>query len=94
MKTNFKSTNALYTFTYSLILLNTDLYNKTVKKKITFEEFVNMVKNINDGENLSEDLLRSCYNNVSKAEIKVFTYRDMSYEENLTKGEKKCFIFS
>lgn len=46
-----------------------------------------MVKNINDGENLPEDLLKSSYNGVSKAEIKVFAYRDMSYEENLSKGK-------
>jgi len=72
--------------------LNTDLYNKTVKKKITFEEFVNMVKNINEGDNLPEDLLRLSYNGVSKAEIKVFTYRDMSYEENLSKGYFKYHI--
>jgi len=71
-----------------LILLNTDLYNKTVKKKITFEEFTNMVKNINDGEKLPEDLLKNAYKSVSKTEIKVLTCRDMSYEENLSKG---CF---
>lgn len=67
-------------------MLNTDLYNKYVKNKITFEEFTNMCKKINDGENLPEDFLRSCYDSVSKAEIKVFTYRDMSYEENVNKG--------
>lgn len=64
------------------------MYNKTVKKKITFEEFLNMVKNINDGENLPEELVKYSYSSVSKAEIKVFKYRDMSYEENLSKGNK------
>lgn len=76
-----------------MILLNTDLYNKTVKKKITFEEFMNMVKNINEGENLPEDLLKNAYLSVSKTEIKVFTYRDMSYEDNLTKGVKLFFKY-
>lgn len=51
-----------------------------------------MVKNINDGENLPEDLLKSCYTNVSKSEIKVFKYRDMSYEENLSKGKQSIFF--
>ncbi len=47
-----------------------------------------MVKNINDGEKLPEDLLKNAYKSVSKTEIKVLTCRDMSYEENLSKG---CF---
>ena len=63
-----------------------------MKKKITLEEFANMVKNINDGENLPEEMLKNTYASVSKTEIKVFSYRDMSYEENLSKGLFYYFI--
>lgn len=57
-----------------------------MKEKITFEGFSKMCRKINNGENLPEEFLKNCFESVSKAEIKVLTFRDMSYEEFVNKG--------
>ena len=43
----FKDSDSIYTFTYALILLNTDLYNKTVIKRMTLEDFIKQCQKIN-----------------------------------------------
>lgn len=50
----FKDSDSIYTFTYALILLNTDLYNKTVIKRMSIEDFIKQCQKINQGENLPD----------------------------------------
>ena len=83
-----KNKDNVIVLTYALIMLNTDLYNPTVLKKITLNEFVNNCKKaVSD---ISEEYLTECYNGIQQSEIKTLVYRDFSLEEGVSKG--KIFI--
>jgi len=46
-----------YVLAFSIILLNTDLHNSQIKRKMTKEEFIKNNKGIDNGEDLSSDYL-------------------------------------
>ena len=83
---SFKSSGAVHTFTYAIIMLNTDLYKPILQEKMSIEAFVRNCRNINDGEDLPEEFLRGCYNSLKQYEMKTLASRDLSQEENVTKG--------
>lgn len=87
----FKSSGPVHTFTYAIIMLNTDLYKPILKEKMSVEAFVNNCRDLNDGDDLPEDFLRGCYNSLKQYEIKTLSSRDLSQEENVTQG--MTFIF-
>merc|ERR1719167_628150 len=58
----FKSHDAVHTLTCAIMLLNTDLHNEALQqRKMTPEEFVENLAELNDGENFPEKLLREVY---------------------------------
>ena len=80
-----KNKDNVIVLTYALIMLNTDLYNPTVLKKITLNEFVNNCKKA--VPDISEEYLTECYNGIQQSEIKTLVYRDFSLEEGVSKGK-------
>lgn len=67
----FASADAAYVLAFSIILLTTDLHNKTIKNKITKEGYISMNRGINDGGNIPKELLESIFDDISKNEIKM-----------------------
>lgn len=66
-----KNADTAYVLAYAVIMLNTDLHNPQVKKKMTREDFVRMNRGINDGDDLPFDFLSGLYDNISREEIKM-----------------------
>ena len=52
-------------------MLNTDLHNPQVKKKMSKEEFLKNNRGINEGENLPSDFLEDLYERIKNDEIKM-----------------------
>ena len=84
--TIFSSSGPVHTFTYAIIMLNTDLYKPILQEKMSIEAFVRNCRKINDGNDLPEEFLRDCYNSLKQYEMKTLASRDLSQEENVTKG--------
>lgn len=60
-----------YVLAFSLIMLNTDAHNPSVKKKMTVEDFINNNRGIADGKDLDEQILRDLYDSITQNEIKM-----------------------
>jgi len=58
----FQSHDSVHTLTCAIMLLNTDLHNEALQqRKMTPEEFVENLAELNDGHNFPDDLLRDVY---------------------------------
>ncbi|XP_065039957.1 brefeldin A-inhibited guanine nucleotide-exchange protein 2-like isoform X1 [Musa acuminata AAA Group] len=67
----FTSADTAYVLAYSVIMLNTDAHNPTVKNKMSPDDFIRNNRGIDDGKDLPEEYLRSLYDRISKNEIKM-----------------------
>ncbi|KAJ3435099.1 golgi-specific brefeldin a-resistance guanine nucleotide exchange factor [Anaeramoeba flamelloides] len=56
---------------YSMVMLNTDMYNPNVINKMTLNEFIQNHRGLNEGENIPRGLLIQIYNSIKKAEIRM-----------------------
>ena len=66
----FKSHDAVHTLTCAIMLLNTDLHNEALQqRKMTPEEFVENLAELNDGENFPEPVLRQVYSAIREQPI-------------------------
>jgi hypothetical protein len=74
----FASADACFVFSFSCIMLNTDLHSKSIasKEKMTLPQFMNMNKGINAGGNLPDAYITSVYTDVQTNEMKL---RDSVY---------------
>ena len=70
-KTEVNCLDTAYILAFSLIMLNTDLHNPNIKKKLTVDEFVRNNRGISDGDDLPPEYLEKMYNSISKKEIKL-----------------------
>ncbi|KAG9016191.1 GDP/GTP exchange factor for ARF [Tulasnella sp. JGI-2019a] len=64
-----KSTDAVYVLSYSVIMLNTDLYNPQNRKRMTFEDYQKNLRGVNDGTDFDPAYLRSIYESIKAREI-------------------------
>lgn len=69
--TTFSNADCPYVLAYSVIMLNTDLYNPQVKKRMKREEFIKNNRGINDSKNLPDEFLISIYDEILSNEIKM-----------------------
>lgn len=67
----FSNAGTAYVLAYSVILLNTDLHSSKIKNKMTVDDFVRNNSGIDDGNDISRDLLESVYNEIQNNEIKL-----------------------
>lgn len=67
----FASAGTVFILLFSTIMLNTDLHNKNMKKKMTLEEFIRNNRGINEGEDLPRQFLEDLYNEIKNKEIEV-----------------------
>lgn len=80
----FNSSDAVYILSFSLIMLNTDLHNPNIKedKKMTLTQFLRNNREIDDGSNVSAELLSTLYYRIKNDEIKMNDV-DMYESENV-----------
>lgn len=76
----------IFTFIYAIIMLNTDLYNKTIIEHMTLDKFIKQCEKINDGANFPQEYLTEVYNDIKKEELKTLVSKDLIYEENIPYG--------
>jgi brefeldin A-inhibited guanine nucleotide-exchange protein len=67
----FANADCAYVLAYSVIMLNTDLHNPQIKKRMKKEEFIKNNRGINDGKSLPEELLTAIYDEILTNEIKM-----------------------
>jgi hypothetical protein len=67
----FGSADGVFVLAYSLIMLNTDLHNPAVKKKMSADDFVRANRAINDGADFPSDFLRGLYAEIRSDEIRL-----------------------
>lgn len=68
---SFTSADTAYVLAYSVIMLNTDAHNSTVKDKMTKADFIRNNRGIDDGKDVPEDYLGALYDQIVKNEIKM-----------------------
>ncbi|KAI0928873.1 hypothetical protein AcV5_006301 [Taiwanofungus camphoratus] len=64
-----KSQDAVYVLAYSIIMLNTDLHNPQVRKRMTIDDYKRNLKNVNDNSDFSPQYLQDIYDSIRKREI-------------------------
>lgn len=67
----FSSADTAYVLAYSTIMLNTDLHNPQVKKRMKKEEFLRNNRGIDEGKDIDAALLESIYDEIQSNEIKM-----------------------
>lgn len=80
----FNNADAAYVLAYSVILLNTDLHNNQVKKRMSLGEFIKNNRGINDSTDLPDEYLTTIYNDINNNEIKLSNEKESS-EKNVKK---------
>ncbi|CAE7506670.1 GBF1 [Symbiodinium sp. CCMP2456] len=65
------SSDTIFVLAFSIIMLNTDLHNPGVKKKMSFEEFVRNNRGIDSGKDMPAYFLRDIYEAIRDDEIRL-----------------------
>ena len=64
----------MHTLTCALMLLNTDLHGQNVGRKMTCNEFIDNLADLNDGENFPRDVLKCLYHAIRNQPLKWAAY--------------------
>jgi len=67
----FKIPDTCYVLSFSIIMLNTNLHNPSVKDKQSLEGFINMNRGINDGGDLPPEMLKELYESIRDEPFKI-----------------------
>eukprot|EP00798_Chlamydomonas_sp_ICE-L_P022399 gene22399-29511_t len=68
---SFKSADVAYVLAYSVIMLNTDAHNPSVKVKMSKDGFLRNNRGINDGQDLDPDFMEALYDRIVNNEIQL-----------------------
>ncbi|CAG8656602.1 17032_t:CDS:10 [Dentiscutata erythropus] len=61
--------DATFVLSYSVIMLNTDLHNPQVRRRMSIEDYMKNLRNVNNGQNFSPEYLNAIYDAIRKREI-------------------------
>lgn len=67
------SSEAAYTLTYLLIILQTDIHSPQVKEKMKLSDFIKIARGINDGKDMSSDYLKKLYESILETPLAIHT---------------------
>lgn len=67
----FSNSDTCYVLSFAIIMLNTALHNPSVKDKPSLESFISMNRGINNGGDLSKELLSSLYESIKQEPFKI-----------------------
>lgn len=65
----FSHSDTAYVLAFSIVMLNTDLHNRAVKRKMTLDDFVRNNRGIDQGKDLPRELLKLVYERILRHEI-------------------------
>ncbi|KAI3629325.1 hypothetical protein MIR68_012632 [Amoeboaphelidium protococcarum] len=65
----FAKAETAYVLAFSIMMLNTDQHSKSVKHRMTVEDFIRNNRGINDASDLPEDFMRQIFEQISSNEI-------------------------
>ncbi|GAB5354605.1 hypothetical protein AAMO2058_000133400 [Amorphochlora amoebiformis] len=65
----FRTADGAYILAYSTIMLHTDLHNPGVKNKMSKEQFINMNRGIDDGQDIDPSFMSYLYDKIQQEEI-------------------------
>ncbi|XP_053422424.1 PH and SEC7 domain-containing protein 2 isoform X1 [Nycticebus coucang] len=63
------SEDGIHTLTCALMLLNTDLHGHNIGKKMSCQQFIANLDQLNDGQDFSKDLLKTLYNSIKNEKL-------------------------
>ncbi|CAD2214966.1 hypothetical protein AGDE_12679 [Angomonas deanei] len=86
----FRGSSGCFILAFAMIMLNTDQHSPSVKNRMTFREFVNMNRGIDDGESLPEDYLRVAYDDIKGHEIIMAEMMFKGFENNISWHLEMC----
>ncbi|KAF7722533.1 guanine nucleotide exchange protein for ADP-robosylation factor [Apophysomyces ossiformis] len=69
--TVFANAETAYVLAYAVIMLNTDLHNPQVKRHMTLNDFMKNCSGIDDGKDISPDVLKAIFDEIQNNEIKM-----------------------
>lgn len=64
-----KTQDAVHVLAFAIIMLNTDLHNPQVRKRMSFEDFKRNLRGVNDNSDFSPEFLKAIYDSIKKREI-------------------------
>ncbi|KAI9301721.1 hypothetical protein BJ944DRAFT_243025 [Cunninghamella echinulata] len=67
----FSNAETVYVLSYSVIMLNTDLHNPSVKRRMTLQDFIKNNGGIDDGKDIPLDFQEAIFNEIQNDEIKL-----------------------
>ncbi|CAG8513048.1 4016_t:CDS:10 [Dentiscutata erythropus] len=82
--TQFANADTAYVLAYSVIMLNTDLHNPQIKRRMTKSEFIKNNRGINDNSDLPEEFLTAIYDEIQNDEIKMKDEQDAALVQPIT----------
>ncbi len=68
-KFGLKNESVAVTFAYSIMILHTDVYHKTLKTHMSLTDFLKNNTKINEGDNFSDELITSIYESIKNKEF-------------------------
>mmetsp|Transcript_656 Transcript_656/g.1354 ORF Transcript_656/g.1354 Transcript_656/m.1354 type:complete len:1023 (-) Transcript_656:40-3108(-) len=68
---SLRSADAAFVLAFSVVMLNTDLHNSSVRRKMTLEDFIRNNRGINDGEDLPRSSLEEIYRSIEANQIRI-----------------------
>ena len=80
----FTNADCAYVLAYSVIMLNTDLHNPQIKKRMTKAEFLKNNRGINDSKNLPDEYLGTIYDEIANNEIKMKDEQEQAANQKAT----------
>ncbi|KAI8372400.1 hypothetical protein BD560DRAFT_394838 [Blakeslea trispora] len=80
----FANAETAYVLAYSVIMLNTDLYNPVVKRRMTLEQFISNNRGINDNADVPREILEDFYHDIATNEIRMQDEVNATEENILT----------
>ena len=69
---SFKSSDAIFILSYAMVLLNTDLHNKSIKpeRKMKQDDFLRNLRGVDCGADIDTEMLRGIYDRIKSSEFK------------------------
>ncbi|GAA5807553.1 hypothetical protein MFLAVUS_000918 [Mucor flavus] len=67
----FSNAETAYVLAYSVVMLNTDLYNPQNKHRMTLDDFIANNRGLDDGKDIDRHILETIYEEISNNEIKM-----------------------
>lgn len=88
--------DATFILSFSVIMLNTDLHNPQVKRRMTLEDYMKNLRNVNDGRNFAPEYLVAIYEAIRDNEIIMPQERDgqQGFEFSWREMARKARIYS